>query len=179
LFSSLDEKFLGTVALSFVFGNYCPTMDSKDLSRKLQANYAISYFFYLYLMLHAYAARFDVIGNLEKFLNFGLTIQGLSILLSLFIACPCLFWTEKALMLLIALLLTELLCCSADGDFSAVDMAYALTTGAGNFEVTPENLRSVLPLINWDKISAMYLPGRSGAECESRYFCSPHFFFCS
>ncbi|ONM51272.1 myb domain protein 4r1 [Zea mays] len=58
---------------------------------------------------------------------------------------------------------------SADGDFSALDMAYALTNGAGNFEVTPENLRSVLPLINWDKISAMYLPGRSGAECESRW----------
>jgi len=80
-------------------------------------------------------------------------------------------------MLLITLLLTELLCCSADGDFSAVDMAYALTNGAGNFEVTLENLRSVQPLINWDKISAMYLPGRSGAECESRYFCSPYFFY--
>ncbi|KAJ1287694.1 hypothetical protein BS78_02G030500 [Paspalum vaginatum] len=59
---------------------------------------------------------------------------------------------------------------SAIGDFSAVDMAYALTNGAG--EVTPENLRSVLPLINWDKISAMYLPGRSGAECESRWLNS-------
>lgn len=79
-------------------------------------------------------------------------------------------------MLLFALLITELLCCSADGDFSALDMAYALTNGAGNFEVTLENLRSVLPLINWDKISAMYLPGRSGAECESRYFCSPYFY---
>jgi myb proto-oncogene protein len=48
-------------------------------------------------------------------------------------------------------------------------MAYALTNTAGNFEVTPESLRSVLPLINWDKIAAMYLPGRSGAECESRW----------
>ncbi|KAL6647082.1 hypothetical protein ACP70R_014519 [Stipagrostis hirtigluma subsp. patula] len=58
---------------------------------------------------------------------------------------------------------------SAIGDFNAVDMAYALTNAAGNFEVTPESLRSVLPLINWDKIAAMYLPGRSGAECESRW----------
>ncbi|KAF8732313.1 hypothetical protein HU200_016297 [Digitaria exilis] len=66
---------------------------------------------------------------------------------------------------------------SALGDFSAVDMAYALTNGAGSFEVTPESLRSVLPLINWDKISAMYLPGRSGAECESRYFFSSIFLF--
>ena len=70
-----------------------------------------------------------------------------------------------------------MLCCSAIGDFSAVDMAYALTNAAGNFEVIPESLRSVLPLINWDKISAMYLPGRSGAECESRYFCSQYFSF--
>uniref|UniRef100_A0A0E0LGZ2 Uncharacterized protein n=1 Tax=Oryza punctata TaxID=4537 RepID=A0A0E0LGZ2_ORYPU len=58
---------------------------------------------------------------------------------------------------------------SSTGDFSAVDMAYALTNTAGNFEVTAESLRSVLPLINWDKIAAMYLPGRSGAECESRW----------
>lgn len=58
---------------------------------------------------------------------------------------------------------------SSTGDFSAVDMAYALTNTASNFEVTPESLRLVLPLINWDKISAMYLPGRSGAECESRW----------
>ncbi|XP_062189465.1 uncharacterized protein LOC133892604 isoform X2 [Phragmites australis] len=58
---------------------------------------------------------------------------------------------------------------SAIGEFNAVDMAYALTNAAVNFEVTPESLRSVLALINWDKISAMYLPGRSGAECESRW----------
>ncbi|KAF0905587.1 hypothetical protein E2562_007380 [Oryza meyeriana var. granulata] len=58
---------------------------------------------------------------------------------------------------------------SSTGDFSAVDLAYALTNTAGNFEVTPESLRAVLPLINWDKIAAMYLPGRSGAECASRW----------
>ena len=60
--------------------------------------------------------------------------------------------------------------CSSSGDFSDVDMAYALTNPGGNFEATPEILRSVLPLVNWDFIAAMYLPGRSGAECESRYF---------
>uniref|UniRef100_A0A0D9WVC2 Myb transcription factor n=1 Tax=Leersia perrieri TaxID=77586 RepID=A0A0D9WVC2_9ORYZ len=68
-----------------------------------------------------------------------------------------------------ALILNSMNNGSSAGDFSAVDMAYALTNTAGNFEVTPESLRSVLPLINWDKISAMYLPGRSGAECESRW----------
>ncbi|KAM3354951.1 hypothetical protein ACQJBY_025605 [Aegilops geniculata] len=58
---------------------------------------------------------------------------------------------------------------SSSGDFGAVDMAYALTNTLGNFEATPEILRSVLPLVNWDYIAAMYLPGRSGAECESRW----------
>ncbi|KAE8792309.1 Myb-like protein L [Hordeum vulgare] len=58
---------------------------------------------------------------------------------------------------------------SSSGDFSAVDMAYALKNTLGNFEATPEVLRSVLPLVNWDYIAAMYLPGRSGAECESRW----------
>lgn len=81
------------------------------------------------------------------------------------------------LLFLVCLLMIKLFRCSALGDFSAVDMAYALTNGAGSFEVTPESLRSVLPLINWDKISAMYLPGRSGAECESRYFFSSIFLF--
>ena len=38
-----------------------------DSSRDLQINYAISYLFYLYLMFHAYAARFDVIVNIVKF----------------------------------------------------------------------------------------------------------------
>jgi hypothetical protein len=56
LFSSqLFFWFLASVVLSFVFGNYYPTIDqlgSKDLSRKLQPNYIISYFFYLYLILH-------------------------------------------------------------------------------------------------------------------------------
>jgi hypothetical protein len=36
---------------------------SKDSSRHLQTNYAISYIFYLYLMLHAYVERFDVMGE--------------------------------------------------------------------------------------------------------------------
>ena len=38
LFSSLGEKFLGTITFSFIFDNYCSTMDqldSKDLSYKL------------------------------------------------------------------------------------------------------------------------------------------------
>jgi len=42
----------------------------KISSRDLQTNCAISFCFYLYLMLHACAVRFDVTRNLEKFLVF-------------------------------------------------------------------------------------------------------------
>ena len=66
--------FLTTVALSFVFGKNCLIMDYlglKDSSRQLQTNCVISYSFYLYLMLHACAARFDVTRNLKKFWFLG------------------------------------------------------------------------------------------------------------
>jgi len=63
-----------TVVFSFVCGKYYPIIDSlglKDSSRDLQANCVISFCFRLYLMLHARVARFDVTGNLENFLDFG------------------------------------------------------------------------------------------------------------
>jgi hypothetical protein len=37
------------------------------LSRKLQTNCAISYYFYIYLMLYACAASFNVTENLKNF----------------------------------------------------------------------------------------------------------------
>ena len=43
----------------------------KDSSRQLRTNCAISYSFYLHLMLHACAARFDVTENLENFWFLG------------------------------------------------------------------------------------------------------------
>ena len=63
-----------TVALSFIFDKHYLIMeklDLKDSSRDLQVNCTISYLFYLYLMFHACAARFDVMGNLVKFWVFG------------------------------------------------------------------------------------------------------------
>jgi hypothetical protein len=56
VFSSQSKKFRDTVALSFVCGNYCPTIDelgSKDSYRKLRQNCVISFYFRLYLILHA------------------------------------------------------------------------------------------------------------------------------
>jgi hypothetical protein len=42
---------------------------SKDSSRHLQTNYAISYLFYLHLMLHTYVERFNVMGGRENILD--------------------------------------------------------------------------------------------------------------
>ena len=62
LFSS--EKILDFFTVAFC-------LFVTNLFRKLQTNCAISFCFLLYLVLHAYATRFDVTEDLEKFLNFG------------------------------------------------------------------------------------------------------------
>nr|GEV48089.1 myb domain protein 4r1 [Tanacetum cinerariifolium] len=36
-------------------------------------------------------------------------------------------------------------------------------------EITPEEIRSFLPKVNWEQLASMYLTGRSGPECESRW----------
>ncbi|QCD89262.1 myb proto-oncogene protein [Vigna unguiculata] len=38
-----------------------------------------------------------------------------------------------------------------------------------DLEVTPERIRKFLPKVNWDLISSMYVGGRTGTECESRW----------
>lgn len=40
-----------------------------------------------------------------------------------------------------------------------------------DLEITPERIRQFLPKVNWDLIASMYVGGRNGAECESRYIC--------
>ena len=70
LFSWQKFWILGTVALSFVCGKYCPIIDklgSKDSSCDLQANCVISFCFRLNLIFYTCATRFDVTRNLEFF----------------------------------------------------------------------------------------------------------------
>jgi len=70
LFSSRKNLGFTNVILSVLFSNYYSIIDqlsSKNSSRKLQVNFIISYLFYLYLVFHACAAKFDVTENLEKF----------------------------------------------------------------------------------------------------------------
>jgi len=51
---------------SYFYGNFRHKVTRlKNSSRYLQANYAISFYFYLYLMLYTCAVRFDVIKNFE------------------------------------------------------------------------------------------------------------------
>ena len=69
VFRSLLVWKMDTVALSFLFGKNDSIMNYlglKDSSRQLRANCAISYSFYLHLMFHACAVRFDVTRNLKK-----------------------------------------------------------------------------------------------------------------
>ncbi|XP_068308811.1 uncharacterized protein [Pyrus communis] len=38
-----------------------------------------------------------------------------------------------------------------------------------SLEITPEMFREFLPKVKWEQLASMYLPGRSGAECETRW----------
>jgi hypothetical protein len=70
LFRSKNFFNFDTVAFSFLFDKKYPIIKQlglKDSSGDLQVNCAISYIFYLYLMFHVCAARFDVMKNLVKF----------------------------------------------------------------------------------------------------------------
>ena len=81
LFSCKKNYKMDTMVLSFVFDKYYQIMDSlgsKDLSGKLKINYAISYFFNLYLIFYTCTAKFAVIQNLKYLAIFFGTKQGLS-----------------------------------------------------------------------------------------------------
>ena len=74
LFRSIFFFDFDTVTISFLFDKHYLIMKQlglKDSSRDLQVNCAISYLFYLHLMFHACAAKFDVTENLVKFWVFG------------------------------------------------------------------------------------------------------------
>ncbi|XVF12614.1 hypothetical protein REPUB_Repub08aG0134200 [Reevesia pubescens] len=38
-----------------------------------------------------------------------------------------------------------------------------------DLEITPERIREFLPNVNWDQLASLYVKGRSGAECETRW----------
>ena len=72
--SFLVERENNTVTLSSLFDKHCLIIELlglKDLSNDLQVNCVISFYFYLYLMFHTCAVRFDVTKNLYFFYFLG------------------------------------------------------------------------------------------------------------
>ncbi|KAK8933336.1 hypothetical protein KSP39_PZI015971 [Platanthera zijinensis] len=57
----------------------------------------------------------------------------------------------------------------ASGSDGSIDSVIMSTIDCVNHQATPEILRSLLPLVNWDKLASSYLPRRSGPSCESRW----------
>ncbi|KAG5037274.1 hypothetical protein AAZX31_07G095900 [Glycine max] len=52
------------------------------------------------------------------------------------------------------------------GDANGMDDVIA---SVKDLAITPERIRQFLPKVNWDLIASMYVGGRTGAECESRW----------
>ncbi|MCL7046409.1 hypothetical protein MKW94_002471 [Papaver nudicaule] len=55
---------------------------------------------------------------------------------------------------------------STSGDSNDLDDIMA---SIADFEVTPENVRTFLPKVDWERLASTYVTGRSGAECEQRW----------
>ncbi|XWS50801.1 hypothetical protein CRYUN_Cryun12cG0119900 [Craigia yunnanensis] len=54
----------------------------------------------------------------------------------------------------------------SSGDGSNLDNIIATVK---DLEITPERIRGFLPKVNWDQLASLYVKGRSGAECETRW----------
>ncbi|XP_077243959.1 uncharacterized protein LOC143884331 isoform X2 [Tasmannia lanceolata] len=54
----------------------------------------------------------------------------------------------------------------SSGDSISLDSIIASIAG---HEITPENIRSFLPHVDWERLASMYVMGHSGAECEARW----------
>ncbi|KAL6183265.1 hypothetical protein ACLB2K_044676 [Fragaria x ananassa] len=52
------------------------------------------------------------------------------------------------------------------GDSDAIDNILA---SIKDLEITPYSIKEFLPKVNWEQLASMYVPGRSGGECEARW----------
>jgi len=80
------KKFLDfdTVALSFVFDNYCTIMNQLG-SKICLSNYRQTVQLVIFLMIHACAARFDMMENFKKKMDFEVKSHRLEFRTSLFL----------------------------------------------------------------------------------------------
>ncbi|XP_071901779.1 uncharacterized protein [Coffea arabica] len=56
-----------------------------------------------------------------------------------------------------------------DGSFDDSDNLDSIVASIRDLDITPDKMRQFLPKVNWDELASMYLPGRSGAECQARW----------
>ncbi|KAL0429528.1 UNVERIFIED_CONTAM: hypothetical protein Sradi_0578800 [Sesamum radiatum] len=56
----------------------------------------------------------------------------------------------------------------ADGSYDSNNVD-SIMSSIKDIDITPEKIRLFLPKVNWEQLAAMYLPGRSGAECQARF----------
>lgn len=63
----------------------------------------------------------------------------------------------------------EMLILNSMNSESDIDLNLMSALSGSDLDVTPEKIRSFLPLVNWDRLASMYLTNRSGAECEARW----------
>ncbi|KAL3529204.1 hypothetical protein ACH5RR_008526 [Cinchona calisaya] len=56
-----------------------------------------------------------------------------------------------------------------DGSFEDFGNLDIIAASIRDLDITPEKMRQFLPKVNWDELASMYLPGRSGAECQARW----------
>ncbi|RDX88234.1 Myb-like protein L, partial [Mucuna pruriens] len=58
---------------------------------------------------------------------------------------------------------------SSEGSFGDANDMDNILASVRNLEIRPERIREFLPKVNWDQLASMYVAGRTGAECESRW----------
>ncbi|XP_011084456.1 uncharacterized protein LOC105166700 isoform X1 [Sesamum indicum] len=56
----------------------------------------------------------------------------------------------------------------ADGSYDSSNVD-SIMLSIKDIDITPDKIRQFLPKVNWEQLAAMYLPGRSGAECQARF----------
>ncbi|KAH7841626.1 hypothetical protein Vadar_032259 [Vaccinium darrowii] len=54
----------------------------------------------------------------------------------------------------------------SSGDSNEFD---SMIASIRDLDITPENIRSFLPKVNWERLASVYVARRSGAECEARW----------
>lgn len=60
---------------------------------------------------------------------------------------------------------------NADGSYDSSNVDSIMQT-IKDVDITPERMRLFSPKVNWVQLAAMYVPRRTGAECQARFFNS-------